>query len=101
MIISKITIKELRSMTGLSFQDRTVVQAFLELNYCVLGIARLISCLPASISVGIHQVTPYNVDTVYSIQKMGELMILESTNKQLFCLKLVIRNKCLKILLAY
>ena len=46
-------------MTNLSSQERTVIQTLLELNYSVRAIARFIKRSPSTVSIEIHQVTPY------------------------------------------
>ncbi|WP_270830102.1 helix-turn-helix domain-containing protein [Leuconostoc mesenteroides] len=48
-------------MTSLSSQERTVIQTLLELNYSVRAIARFIKRSPSTVSIEIHQVTPYKV----------------------------------------
>ncbi|WP_143471787.1 helix-turn-helix domain-containing protein, partial [Leuconostoc mesenteroides] len=47
-------------MSSLSSDERTVVQTLLELNFSIRGIARFLNHSPATISVEIRQVTPYN-----------------------------------------
>ena len=54
-------------MTSLSSQERTVIQTLLELNYSVRAIARFISRSPATVSVEIHQVTPYKADIAHAL----------------------------------
>ncbi len=49
-------------MTSLSSQERTVIQTLLELNYSIRAIARFINRSPTTVSVEIHQVTPYKAD---------------------------------------
>ncbi|ORI61574.1 helix-turn-helix domain-containing protein, partial [Leuconostoc mesenteroides] len=50
----------LRTMSSLSSDERTVIQTLLELNFSIRGIARFLNRSPATISVEIRQVTPYN-----------------------------------------
>ena len=54
-------------MTSLSSQERTVIQTLLALNYSVRAIARFINRSPATVSVEIHQVTPYKADTAHEL----------------------------------
>ncbi|KQB80244.1 transposase [Leuconostoc lactis] len=54
-------------MTSLSSQERTVIQTLLELNYSVRAIARFINRSPATVSVEIHQVTPYKADIAHAV----------------------------------
>ncbi|CAK1227234.1 IS30 family (Tra8) [Fructobacillus tropaeoli] len=54
-------------MTSLSSQERTVIQTLLELNYSVRAIARFIDRSPATVSVEIHQVTPYKADIAHAL----------------------------------
>ena len=54
-------------MSSLSSDERTVVQTLLELNFSIRGIARFLNRSPATISVEIRQVTPYNAKTSSSI----------------------------------
>ncbi|CAK1222748.1 IS30 family (Tra8) [Fructobacillus cardui] len=54
-------------MTSLSSQERTVIQTLLELNYSVRAIERFINRSPATVSVEIHQVTPYKADIVHAL----------------------------------
>ena len=54
-------------MTSLSSQERTVIQTLLELNYSVRAIARFINRSPATVSVEIHQVTPYKADIAHAL----------------------------------
>ena len=49
-------------MTSLSSQERTVIQTLLELNYSVRAIARFIKRSPSTVSIEIHQVTPYQAE---------------------------------------
>lgn len=54
-------------MTSLSSQERTVIQTLLELNYSVRAIASFINRSPSTVSVEIHQVTPYKADTAHEL----------------------------------
>ncbi|MBZ5945561.1 IS30 family transposase, partial [Leuconostoc gasicomitatum] len=54
-------------MTSLSSQERTVIQTLLELNYSIRAIARFINRSPATVSVEIHQVTPYKADIAHAL----------------------------------
>ena len=49
-------------MTSLSSQERTVIQTLLELNYSIRAIARFIKRSPSTVSIEIHQVTPYKAE---------------------------------------
>ncbi|OQJ81185.1 hypothetical protein BMS84_08785 [Leuconostoc pseudomesenteroides] len=51
-------------MTSLSSQERTVIQTLLELNYSVRAIARFIKRSPSTVSIEIHQVTPYKFSSL-------------------------------------
>lgn len=65
--MSKTTIKELRLITSLSSQERTVIQTLLELNYSVRAIARFIKRSPSTVSIEIHQVTPYKAEIAHAL----------------------------------
>ena len=54
-------------MSGLSSDERTVVQTLLELNFSIRGIARFLNRSPATISVEIRQVTPYNAKQAHQL----------------------------------
>ncbi|CUW10965.1 helix-turn-helix domain-containing protein [Leuconostoc gelidum subsp. gasicomitatum] len=54
-------------MTSLSSQELTVIQTLLALNYSVRAIARFINRSPSTVSVEIHQVTPYKADTAHEL----------------------------------
>ncbi|OQJ77447.1 hypothetical protein BMS83_01380 [Leuconostoc pseudomesenteroides] len=56
-------------MTSLSSQERTVIQTLLELNYSVRAIARFIKRSPSTVSIEIHQVTPYKAEICMSLSK--------------------------------
>ncbi|MBZ1517512.1 helix-turn-helix domain-containing protein, partial [Leuconostoc mesenteroides] len=53
-------------MTSLSSQQRTVIQTLLELNYSVRAIARFIKRSPSTVSIEIHQVTPYKAEIAHA-----------------------------------
>ncbi|OQJ68761.1 hypothetical protein BMS78_04165, partial [Leuconostoc pseudomesenteroides] len=61
-------------MTSLSSQERTVIQTLLELNYSVRAIARFIKRSPSTVSIEIHQVTPYKA--------IKELRLMTSLSSQ-------------------
>ena len=65
--MSKTTIKELRLITSLSSQERTVIQTLLELNYSVRAIARFIKRSPSTVSIEIHLVTPYKAEIAHAL----------------------------------
>ncbi|MGZ0001504.1 IS30 family transposase [Leuconostoc mesenteroides] len=54
-------------MTSLSSQERTVIQTLLELNYSVRAIARFIKRSPSTVSIEIHQVTPYKAEIAHAL----------------------------------
>ncbi|MCP9301475.1 IS30 family transposase [Leuconostoc mesenteroides] len=54
-------------MTSLSSQQRTVIQTLLELNYSVRAIARFIKRSPSTVSIEIHQVTPYKAEIAHAL----------------------------------
>ena len=54
-------------MTRLSPQERTVIQPLLELNYSVRTIARFIKRSPSTVSIEIHQVTPYKAEIAHAL----------------------------------
>ena len=54
-------------MASLSSQELTVIQTLLELNYLVRAIARFINQSLATVSVEIHQVTPYKADIAHAL----------------------------------
>ena len=54
-------------MTSLSSQERTVIQTFLELNYSIRAIARFIKRSPSTVSIEIHQVTPYKAEIAHAL----------------------------------
>ncbi|MBZ1517504.1 helix-turn-helix domain-containing protein, partial [Leuconostoc mesenteroides] len=54
-------------MTSLSSQQRTVIQTLLELNYSVCAIARFIKRSPSTVSIEIHQVTPYKAEIAHAL----------------------------------
>lgn len=54
-------------MTSLSSQERTVIQTLLELNYSVHSIARFIKRSPLTVSIAIHQVTPYKAEIAHAL----------------------------------
>ncbi|MDG9751076.1 helix-turn-helix domain-containing protein, partial [Leuconostoc mesenteroides] len=54
-------------MTSLSSQERTVIQTLLEMNYSVRAIARFSNRSPSTVSVEIHQVTPYKADAAHEL----------------------------------
>lgn len=54
-------------MTSLSYQERTIIQTLLELNYSVRTIARFIHRSPSTVSVEIHQVAPYKSDITHEL----------------------------------
>ncbi|MGX7063188.1 helix-turn-helix domain-containing protein, partial [Leuconostoc mesenteroides subsp. cremoris] len=54
-------------MSSLSSDERTVIQTLLELNFSIRGIARFLNRSPATISVEIRQVTPYNAKQAHQL----------------------------------
>ena len=54
-------------MTNWSSQERTVIQTLLELNYSVRAIARFIKRSPSTVSIEIHQVTPYKAEIAHAL----------------------------------
>ena len=54
-------------MTSLSSQERTVIQTLLELNYSIRAIARFIKRSPSTVSIEIHQVTPYKAEIAHAL----------------------------------
>ncbi|MCP9325891.1 IS30 family transposase [Leuconostoc mesenteroides] len=54
-------------MTSLSSQERTVIQTLLELNYSVRAIALFIKRSPSTVSIEIHQVTPYKAEIAHAL----------------------------------
>lgn len=54
-------------MTSLSSDERTVIQTLLGLNFSLRGIARFLNRSPATISVEIRQVTPYNAKQAHQL----------------------------------
>ena len=54
-------------MSGLSSDERTVIQTLLELNFSIRGVARFLNRSPATISVEIRQVTPYNAKQAHQL----------------------------------
>ncbi|MCP9302260.1 IS30 family transposase [Leuconostoc mesenteroides] len=54
-------------MTSLSSQERTIIQTLLELNYSVRAIARFIKRSPSTVSIEIHQVTPYKAEIAHAL----------------------------------
>ncbi|CUW11092.1 Mobile element protein [Leuconostoc gelidum subsp. gasicomitatum] len=54
-------------MTSLSSQERTVIQTLLALNDSVRAIALFINRSPSTISVEIHQVTPYKTEIAHEL----------------------------------
>lgn len=55
-------------MTSLSSQERTVIQTLLELNCSICGaIARFIKRSPSTVSIEIHQVTPYKAEIAHAL----------------------------------
>ncbi|WP_394468264.1 IS30 family transposase [Leuconostoc mesenteroides] len=54
-------------MTSLSSQERTVIQTLLELHYSVRAIARFINRSPSTVSIEIHQVTPYKAEIAHAL----------------------------------
>ena len=54
-------------MTSLSSQERTIIQTLLELNYSVRAIARFIKRSPSTVSIEIHQVTPYKAEITHAL----------------------------------
>ena len=54
-------------MTSLSSQERTVIQTLLELNYSVRAIAHFIKRSPSTVSIEIHQVTPYKAEIAHAL----------------------------------
>lgn len=54
-------------MTSLSFQERTLIQTLLALDYSIRAIAHFIHRSPATVSVEIHQVTPYNANVAHEL----------------------------------
>ncbi|MFL2050462.1 IS30 family transposase [Leuconostoc mesenteroides] len=54
-------------MTSLSSQERTVIQTLLELNYSARAIARFIKRSPSTVSIEIHQITPYKAEIAHAL----------------------------------
>ncbi|KDA51747.1 Mobile element protein [Leuconostoc mesenteroides subsp. cremoris T26] len=54
-------------MTSLSSQESTIIQILLELNYSVRAIARFIKRSPSTVSIEIHQVTPYKAEIAHAL----------------------------------
>ncbi len=54
-------------MTSLSSQERTVIQTLLELNYSVRANACFIKRSPSTVSIEIHQVTPYKAEIAHAL----------------------------------
>ncbi|MCP9302310.1 IS30 family transposase [Leuconostoc mesenteroides] len=54
-------------MTSLSSQECTIIQTLLELNYSVRAIARFIKRSPSTVSIEIHQVTPYKAEIAHAL----------------------------------
>ena len=75
-------------MTSLSSQERTVIQTLLELNYSIRAIARFINRSPATVSVEIHQVTPYKADIAHALalKKTSSTWPSSHTNTSYRCL---------------
>ncbi|OQJ81022.1 hypothetical protein BMS84_09750 [Leuconostoc pseudomesenteroides] len=66
-------------MTSLSSQERTVIQTLLELNYSVRAIARFIKRSPSTVSIEIHQVTPYKAQVTPFYVNMVDCKIKPNT----------------------
>ncbi|CUW17823.1 Mobile element protein [Leuconostoc gelidum subsp. gasicomitatum] len=54
-------------MSSLSSDERTVIQTLLQLNFSIRAIARFLNRSPATVSVEIRQVTPYNAEQAHQL----------------------------------
>lgn len=91
-------------MTSLSSQERTVIQTLLELDYYVRAIARFIERSPSTVSIEIHQVTPYKAEIAHALAlkkrhlrgRHGTLTpaIAVFLNHHNWYIEVVTRNRC-------